>query len=102
MSEEINQLMGPFVVVQSLKLCLTLWPHDTPGFPVFRYLPEFAQTHVHWVSEPWIFSGRTDAEDPILWPPGVKSRLIGKDRDAGKDWGQEKGATEDDGVLICC
>ena len=39
------------------------------------------------------------AEAPILWPPDVKSWLIGKDPDAGKDWGQEeKGATEDDMV----
>ena len=50
-------------------------------------------------SQPWIFIGRTDAEAevPIFWPPDVKSRLIGKDPDAGKDWGQEeKGATEDE------
>ena len=50
-------------------------------------------------SQPWIFIGRTDAEAevPIVWPPDVKSRLIGKDPDAGKDWGQEeKGATEDE------
>ena len=41
---------------------------------------------------PWIFFGRTDAEAeaPIVWPPDVKSRLIGKVPDAGKDWGQEK------------
>ena len=32
-----------------------------------------------------IFIGKTDAEDPILWPPNVKSELIGKDPDAGKD-----------------
>ena len=45
----------------------------------------------------WIFTGRTDAEAeaPVLWPPDVKSRLIGKDPDAGKDWRQEKGTTED-------
>ena len=45
----------------------------------------------------WVFIGRTDveAESPILWPPNVKSWLIGKDTDAGKDWGQEKGTTED-------
>ena len=46
----------------------------------------------------WVFIGRTDveAETPILWPPDVKSWLIWKDPDAGKDWGQEeKGATED-------
>ena len=47
----------------------------------------------------WVFIGRTDAEAeaPIFWPPDAKSRLIGKDPDAGKDWGQEeKGATEDE------
>ena len=47
----------------------------------------------------WIFIGRTDVEveTPILWPPDVKSWLIGKDPDAGKDWGQEeKGTTEDE------
>ena len=38
----------------------------------------------------WIFVGRTDAETPILWPPDVKSWLIGKDPDAGTDWRQEK------------
>ena len=32
-----------------------------------------------------IFIGRIDAEAPILWPPDVKSQLIGKDPDAGKD-----------------
>ena len=46
----------------------------------------------------WVFIGRSDgeAEMPILWPPDVKSWLIWKDPDAGKDWGQEeKGMTED-------
>ena len=46
----------------------------------------------------WMFIGRTDAEaeTPILCPPHAKSWLIGKDPDAGKDWGQEeKGMTED-------
>ena len=43
--------------------------------------------------------GRTDAEAPILWPPDVKSQLIRKDPDAGKDWGkEEKGAAEDEMV----
>ena len=37
-----------------------------------------------------MFIGRTDAEAPILQPPDVKSWLIGKDPDAGKDWGQEE------------
>ena len=43
----------------------------------------------------WVFTGRTDTETPILWPHDVKSWLIWKDPDAGKDWGQEKGTTED-------
>ena len=40
----------------------------------------------------WVFIGRTDAEAEtlILWPPHAKSWLIGKDPDAGRDWGQEK------------
>ena len=48
-------------------------------------------------NHPWVFIGRTDAEAeaPILWPPDGKSWLIGKDPDAGKDWGQEeKGVAE--------
>ena len=46
-----------------------------------------------------MFIGRTDAkaETPILWPPHAKSCLIGKDPDAGRDWGrEEKGMTEDE------
>ena len=49
----------------------------------------------------WVFFGRTDvkAETPILWPPHVKSWVIGKDPDSGRDWGQEeKGTTEDEMV----
>ena len=50
-------------------------------------------------NQSWIFIGRTDAkaETPILLPPDAKSWLIGKDSDAGRDWGQEvKGTTEDE------
>ena len=49
-------------------------------------------------NQSWIFIGRIDAEAeaPTLWPPDAKSWLIGKDPDAGKDWGQEeKGVAED-------
>ena len=49
--------------------------------------------------QPWDFFGRSDAkaETPVLWPPHVKGWLIGKDSDAGRDWGQEeKGTTEDE------
>ena len=38
----------------------------------------------------WIFIGRPGARAPIFWPPDVKSRLTGKDPDAGKDWRQEE------------
>ena len=49
----------------------------------------------------WVFIGRTDAnaKTSVLWPPHAKSWLIGKDPDAGRDWGQEgKGTTEDEMV----
>ena len=49
--------------------------------------------------QPWDFFARTDAkaEAPVLWPPHAKSWLIGKDPDAGRDWGQEeKGTTQDE------
>ena len=52
-------------------------------------------------NQPWIFTGRTDAEAeaPILWPPDAKSWFTGKDPDAGKGWRQEdKGTTEDEMV----
>ena len=50
-------------------------------------------------NQPWVFYGRNDAkaETLVLWPPQAKSWLIGKDSDAGRDWGQEeKGMTEDE------
>ena len=50
-------------------------------------------------NQSWIFTGRTDAETQILWPPVVKNWLIGRDLDAGKGWRQEeKGMTEDEMV----
>ena len=54
---------------------------------------------VHPKDQSWVFIGRTDAETetPILWPPDAKSRLTGKDPDAGRERGQEeKGTTEDE------
>ena len=50
----------------------------------------------------WIFIGRTEseAETPIIWPPDAKNSVIGKDPDAGKEWGQEeKEATGWDGWM---
>ena len=56
---------------------------------------------IHLKDQSWVFFGRTDveAETPELWSPHAKSWLIGKDPDAGRDWGQEdKGTTEDEMV----
>ena len=52
-------------------------------------------------NQSWVFIGRTDveAETPVLWPPDAKSWLIGKDPDAGKDWGQEEKQTTEDEVI---
>ena len=51
-------------------------------------------------NQSWIFTERTDAEaeTPILWSPDRKNWLIWKDPDAGKDWRQKKGTTEDEMV----
>ena len=49
-------------------------------------------------NQPWIFIERTDTQATIFWPPDGKIWLIGKDPDAGKDWRQEKGVTEDETV----
>ena len=50
-------------------------------------------------SQPLIFIERIDADAPILWPPDVKSQLIGKNSDAAKDWRQkEKGTAVDEMV----
>ena len=52
-------------------------------------------------NQSWIPIGRTDAEaeTPVLWPPDAKSRLIGKDPDAGKDWGQEEKRTTENEMV---
>ena len=49
----------------------------------------------------WVFIGRSDveAETLILWPPDVKSWLIGKHPDAGKDWGQEEKRTTEEEMV---
>ena len=51
--------------------------------------------------QPWVFFGRNDAEAEatILWPPDAESWLIGKDPDAGKDWGQEE-KRETEGEMV--
>ena len=63
----------------------------------WRDMPEIKSVNPKG-NQSWIFTGRTDAEAeaPILPPPDAKNWLIGKDPDAGKDWRQEKGTTEDE------
>ena len=90
----------------------SLWWTDRPG--VLRFMGSQRDRHgwateLNWAdwnskeikpvnpkgNQPWIFTGRTDVEALIFWPCDVKSRLIGKDPDAGKDWEQrEKRVTE--------
>ena len=50
-------------------------------------------------NQSWIFIGRTDAEALILWPPDMKSQLIGNNPDARKDWGQEEKAAIENEML---
>ena len=79
------------------------------GFELWcwRRLLRVPWLQVSWLIQPvhpkgdqsWVFIGRTDAEaeTPVLWPPHAKCWLIGKDPDAGRNWGQEeKGTTEDE------
>ena len=67
---------------------------DSDGGPL-KFYPNMLWINIIYGN----FFGRNDAkaETPVLWPPHVKSSLIGKDSDAGRDWGQEeKGTTEDE------
>ena len=69
-----------------------------PLWVSYRTLKEIQPVHFK-EDQSWVFFGRNDAkaETPVLWPPDAKSWLIGKDSDAGRDWGQEvKGMTEDE------
>ena len=71
------------------------WGHKRVGL---NWATEIQPVHSK-EDQSWVFFGRNDAkaETPVLWPPHVKSWLIGKDSDAGRDWGQEeKGTTEDE------
>ena len=50
-------------------------------------------------NQPWIFIGKTEAEAPILWPPYANNWIIGKDPDAGRNWGQEEKRTTEDEMI---
>ena len=73
--------------IDVFELCVLLW----------EFLGLQVQPVHHKGDQSSVFIGRTnEAESPILWPPDAKSWLIWKDPDAGKDWRQEKGMTEDE------
>ena len=66
-----------------------------PKHPVLCIEPGLATRFIHDILH--VSRNHAKAETPILWPPHVKSYLIGKDSDAGRDWGQEeKGTIEDE------
>ena len=74
---------------------------SAPGLNACLMHPTWAKPVNLKGNQPWIFIGRTGAgaEAPIFWPPDAKSRHIGQDPDARKDWRQkEKGVTEDEMV----
>ena len=75
--------MGMHSIFQC-KIVFALWLGAFLWDRSFRQLTEGDQ--------PWVFFGRNDAtaETPVLWPPHAKSWLVGKDSDAGRDWGQEE------------
>ena len=73
-------------------------PLQVPRFDPWLDCKEIQPVHSEG-DQPWDFFGRNDAkaETPVLWPPHAKNWLIGKNSDAGRDWGQEeKGTTEDE------
>ena len=112
--------------LSGLKSCHSWWPSFGPFLPIGILFKSSMQTlsdrsaeiprHcIMWNStdneeikpvnpkgnQPWIFIGRTDAEAEALicWPPELKSWLIGKDLDAGKDWGQEQTRVTEDEMV---
>ena len=94
-----------YCIYHKVKICsktnpLSCFYNNRPNCPHERL--ELITDQRWWImrywDQLWDFFGRNDAkaETPVLWPPHVKNWLIGKDSDAGKDWGQEeKGMTED-------
>ena len=90
-----QEIRGVFLIFVGFCCCLKVWVLPSGILTLFNWLQA-----VHSEGDqPWDFFGRNDAkaETPVLWPPHVKSWLIGKDSDAGRDCGQEeKGVTEDE------
>ena len=102
LSLTISQSLLKFMSIASVMPSnhLILWcPLLLPSiFPSIRDFSNDSAVHIRWKTLMLGKIGRTDAEaeTPILWPPQAKSWLIGKDPDAGKDWGQEEKGTKED------
>ena len=92
------EIHGRFILIKSY-INLNLWTVVLEKtLESLLYYKEIQPVHSKG-HRSWVFFGRNDAkaETPVLWPPHAKSWLIGKDSDAGRDWGQEeKGITEDE------
>ena len=89
-----------FVRWRDQLIYIRIWIYLSKLFPtIAKYIPKKGRHLVPKFTgnQPWIFIGRTVGEAPILWPPAAKSRVTGKDPDAGKAWGQER-MTEDEMV----
>ena len=92
-----NAAMDTGIIVSVCVSIFSSIPHSG-YFVLHSHCKEIQPVHSEG-DQPWDSFGRNDAkaETPVLWPPHVKSWLIGKDSDAGRDWGQEeKGTTEDE------
>ena len=97
------------IIWYKILFCLAYSPPPHTHFLILNWLEKTFESRLNYKikpinpkgSQPWVFIGRTDteAEAPIFFPPNVKSWLIGKDPDTGKDWRQkEKRLAEDEMV----
>ena len=98
---EMGFLLWEKQIIAIKNICISFWLAYKEWLSETTFCPKFTSLEIVHPKgdQSWVFIGRTDAEaeTPILWPPHVKSWLIGKVSDAGRDWGQEeKGTTEDE------
>ena len=97
-NQSILKEISPGCSLESeMKSLSCVWLFETPWTVAYQSPPSMGfSRQEYWNGLPFI--GRTDAktETPILWPPHAKSWLSGKNSDAGRNWGQEKGTTDDE------
>ena len=81
---------------------VSIYPAPNSSNFTISYIKKYLSTLSFWVSVTDVFiSADAEAEVSILWPPDETNQLIGKDPDAGKDWGQEKREAKDESVGWC-